>query len=147
MVAWNSKRQTCIASLTCQAEYMALSFAAKESIWLINNFKEILQATRPTLLSDNKSAIQIADNASSRKKSRHIQHEFHIINELVVKKKVYLEWTDSGNQLADIFTKPLGKINVAKFQKSMEDLWGGVLKNPKKVLENAEQNEYSYPQT
>ncbi|MBW0506605.1 hypothetical protein O181_046320 [Austropuccinia psidii MF-1] len=133
--------------LISYAEYMALSFAGKESIWLINNFKEILQATRPTLLSDNKSAIQIADNASSRKKSRHIQRKFHIINEFVVKKKVYLEWIDSGNQLADIFTKPLGKINVAKFQKSMEGLWGGVLKNPKKVLENEEQNEYSYPQT
>ncbi|MBW0538923.1 hypothetical protein O181_078638 [Austropuccinia psidii MF-1] len=136
MVAWNSRRQTCIASSTCQAEYMALSFAAKDNIWLINNFKEILQGTKPTLISDNKSAIQIADNASSRKKSRHIQREFHTINELVVKGKVDIEWTESRNQLADIFTKSLGKINVAKFRRSMEGLWGGVLKNPEKVLEN-----------
>ncbi|MBW0527798.1 hypothetical protein O181_067513 [Austropuccinia psidii MF-1] len=92
LVVWNSKRQTCIASSTCQAEYMALSFAAKEGLWLAQNIDSTLGKLQPTFLSNNKSAIQIATNAASRKKSRHIQREFYIINKMVIKKEVAIEW-------------------------------------------------------
>ncbi|MBW0523360.1 hypothetical protein O181_063075 [Austropuccinia psidii MF-1] len=120
MIAWNSKRQSCIASLTCQAKYMALSFAAKEALWLASNLEDIIGHQCPVLLSDNKSAIQIANNSSSKKKSRHIQREFHIINELVVNKKVAINWIASTKQMADIFTKAQGKNKTNQFRECME---------------------------
>ncbi|MBW0538940.1 hypothetical protein O181_078655 [Austropuccinia psidii MF-1] len=128
MLAWNSKRQSCIASSTCQAEYMALSFAAREVLWLVSNVEDVIGQQRPILMSDNKSAIQIANNSSSRKKSRHIDREFHIINEMVVNGKVTIEWIASAEQLADIFTKAQGKIKTRQFRDYMEGLWGGVLR-------------------
>ena len=33
-VSWRSKKQTCVATSTCQAEFIALCLAAKESIWI-----------------------------------------------------------------------------------------------------------------
>ncbi|MBW0538921.1 hypothetical protein O181_078636 [Austropuccinia psidii MF-1] len=125
MVAWNSKRQSCIASSTCQAEYMALSFAAKEALWLASNLEDVIGHQCPVLLSDNKSAIQIANNSSSKKKSRHIQREFHIINEMVVNKKVTINWIATAEQMADIFTKTQGKNKTKQFRECMEGLWGG----------------------
>ncbi|MBW0491160.1 hypothetical protein O181_030875 [Austropuccinia psidii MF-1] len=88
MVAWNSKQQSCIESSTFQAEYMALYFAAKEALWLASNLEDVIGHQCPVLLLDNKAAIQIANNSSRKKKSRQIQREFHVINELLVNKRV-----------------------------------------------------------
>ncbi|MBW0558793.1 hypothetical protein O181_098508 [Austropuccinia psidii MF-1] len=124
MVAWSSKRQSCIASSTCQAEYMALSFAAKEALWLASNLEDVIGHQCPVLLLDNKAAIQIANNSSSNKKSRHIQREFHVINELVVNRKVTINWIATTEQMADIFTKAQGKLKDNQFRRCMEGLWG-----------------------
>ncbi|MBW0537860.1 hypothetical protein O181_077575 [Austropuccinia psidii MF-1] len=121
-VTWNSKRQTCVASLTCQAEYMALSFAARAGIWLSQTIGVIHKGIVPILISDNKAAIQIASDSGSKKNSRHIQREFHLINELLTKKQVMISWTKSEEQKADIFTKKLGKLKVKRFN---EDIFGG----------------------
>ncbi|MBW0538569.1 hypothetical protein O181_078284 [Austropuccinia psidii MF-1] len=129
LVMWNLKRQSCIAASTCQAEYMVLSFGAKEALWLLRNVEGVTGHIRPTILSDNQSAVKIAENAGSRKNSRHIAREFHIINELVVNKKVNLEWVKTRHQLADIFTKSLGRVKIQSFIEAMGGLWGGVLKN------------------
>ncbi|MBW0531163.1 hypothetical protein O181_070878 [Austropuccinia psidii MF-1] len=128
MVAWSLKQQSCISSSTCQAKYMALSFAAKEALWLASNLEDVIGHQCPVLLS-NKAAIQIANNSSSKKKSRHIHRELHIINELVVNKKVTINWIATTEQMADIFTKAQGKLKTNQFRRCMEGLWGGVKKN------------------
>ncbi|MBW0463034.1 hypothetical protein O181_002749 [Austropuccinia psidii MF-1] len=118
-VMWDSKRQTCVASSTFQAEYMALAFGAKDFLWVVNNFKFVLGEVMPQLYSDNMAAIKVAGNDGSRKKARHIEREFHVINEMVVKKKVVLSWVGSKDQLADIFTKNLGGNKVQFFKKGV----------------------------
>ncbi|MBW0537727.1 hypothetical protein O181_077442 [Austropuccinia psidii MF-1] len=141
LVMWNSKRQSCIAASTCQAEYMALSFGAKEALWLLRNMEGVTGPITPTILSNNQSA----GNASSQKKSRHIEREFHIINELVVKKKVNLGWVDTKHQLADIFTKNLRRIKIKLFIEAMGGLWGGVLKEYAGTLETDNECEIHKP--
>ncbi|MBW0498090.1 hypothetical protein O181_037805 [Austropuccinia psidii MF-1] len=64
-ISWNSKQQTCVASLTCQAEYMALSLAARAGMWITQRMSAIQQGMVPALLLDNKAAIQIATNSGS----------------------------------------------------------------------------------
>ncbi|MBW0539433.1 hypothetical protein O181_079148 [Austropuccinia psidii MF-1] len=121
-VTWNSRRQTCVASSTCQAEYMALSFAARAGIWLSQAINTVFDGIVPTLISDNKAAIQIASDSGSRKNSRHIQREFHLINELLTTKRVTISWIKSEDQKADIFTKRLGKLKIKRFN---EDIFNG----------------------
>ncbi|MBW0508392.1 hypothetical protein O181_048107, partial [Austropuccinia psidii MF-1] len=118
-IAWNSKRQTCMASSTCQAECMAMSFAAKTRTWISQNVAAITGKITPILLSDNQSAVKIATNSGSRKNSRHIQREFHLINELITNQQVRIKWITSGDQKADIFTKKLAKIKVNEFCKGI----------------------------
>ncbi|MBW0514869.1 hypothetical protein O181_054584 [Austropuccinia psidii MF-1] len=59
-IAWQSKRQVTVASSTCQAEYMALSFASKECLWMANLFHPILAVTTPIIYSNNKTSVYIA---------------------------------------------------------------------------------------
>ncbi|MBW0481709.1 hypothetical protein O181_021424 [Austropuccinia psidii MF-1] len=115
-VMWNSKRQSCIALSTFQAEYMALAFEAKRFTWFIDNFACVLKYFVPTLYSDNMAAIKVENNEGSRNKAQHIEREFHVINEMVVKKKVVISWINSLDQLADIFTKNLAANKVEIFK-------------------------------
>ncbi|MBW0495338.1 hypothetical protein O181_035053 [Austropuccinia psidii MF-1] len=108
-VSWSSKRQTCIASSTCQAEYMALSLAARAALWMTQTISTIRDGMIPVLLSDSKEAIQIANNSGSLKDLRHIKWEFHLINEMITTGQVHLDWINSTEKKADIFTKRLGQ--------------------------------------
>ncbi|MBW0467149.1 hypothetical protein O181_006864 [Austropuccinia psidii MF-1] len=56
-IMWDSKRQTCVASSTFQAEYMTLAFGAKDFLWVINNFKFVLGDVMPQVYSENMVAI------------------------------------------------------------------------------------------
>ncbi|MBW0541448.1 hypothetical protein O181_081163 [Austropuccinia psidii MF-1] len=114
-ICWQLKRQATIASSTAQAEYMALSFAAKECLWMSNLFYMTLGNITLQLLSDNKTAIGISTESMSRKQTRHLVRDFNIINEYIIMKKLTLSWISTKNQLADIMTKALGYINVKSF--------------------------------
>lgn len=113
-IAWNAKRQTCVARSTCQAEYVALSLAAMESVWLRNLIAPFEKEMTPLILSDNKSAVKIAGDKSSMKRTRHIDREFHFINEQLCKNEASLQWISGSDQLADGFTKALGAVNHTK---------------------------------
>ncbi|POW16912.1 hypothetical protein PSHT_06591 [Puccinia striiformis] len=114
-VSWSSKRQSCIARSTCQAEYMALSFGAKDGQWLTSLVRQLFPVNPPTLLSDNRSAIAISSDCATRKNHRHIEREFHTINELLYLNKVVINWIGTNEQLADILTKALGWRKLKEF--------------------------------
>ncbi|KAK3042430.1 hypothetical protein RJ639_000154 [Escallonia herrerae] len=63
------------------------------------------------ILVDNKSTLELAQNPVFHERSKHIDTKYHFIRECVSKKEVELEYVQSQDQVADIFTKPL-KIDV-----------------------------------
>ncbi|MBW0573649.1 hypothetical protein O181_113364 [Austropuccinia psidii MF-1] len=79
-ISWQSKRQTTVASSTAQAEYMSLSFAVRECIWIANLFQPILGDLIPIMLSDNKTAVGISTVSMGRKQTQHLIREFNLIN-------------------------------------------------------------------
>lgn len=40
-ISWTSKRQTCVASSTCHAEYMALGKACRDAVWIRNLIEDL----------------------------------------------------------------------------------------------------------
>ena len=56
---------------------------------------------------DNKSAIAIAKNPVSHERSKHISIKCHFIREAQKKGEIQLHYCQTGEQLADIFTKEL----------------------------------------
>ena len=62
----------------------------------------------PTLiLCDNTSAINISKNPVMHSKKKHIPIKFHLLKEQVTEKNIKLEYVETKEQIADIFTKPL----------------------------------------
>ncbi|WVZ58331.1 hypothetical protein U9M48_008612 [Paspalum notatum var. saurae] len=63
----------------------------------------------PILRIDNKSGIELGKNPVLHSRSKHIDIKFHFIRDCVEKRQVILDQVGTSQQLADVFTKPLGK--------------------------------------
>ena len=59
------------------------------------------------IFCDNTSAINLSKNLVQHSKSKLIEIQYHFIRDLVEEKIVWLEFINTDNQKADIFTKPL----------------------------------------
>ena len=58
---------------------------------------------------DNTSAIKISKNLVLHSKTKHIPIKYHFLRKQVNEQKVKLEYVNTKEQVADIFTKPLPK--------------------------------------
>jgi hypothetical protein len=110
-VVWSAKRQPTVACSTVEAEYVAVSEASREAMWLRNLLQELgFKQSRSTLLNcDNKGAIRLALNPGTHQRTKHIDIKHHFIRELVENGTVELQYVESGRQLADVLTKGLPK--------------------------------------
>jgi hypothetical protein len=111
-VAWQSVKQQSIALSSCEAEYMAATTAACQAAWLRRLLGELLNQQEETvmLFIDNQSALQLVRNPVFHERTKHIDLRFHFIRECVEDGKVAVEHIGTTNQLADILTKSLGRI-------------------------------------
>ncbi|KAB5513672.1 hypothetical protein DKX38_027578 [Salix brachista] len=72
-VSWGSNLQKTVSLSTTEAEYIAVSEAAKEMIWLQNFLEELGKERQSgTLHSDSQSAIFLAKNPAYHSRTKHI---------------------------------------------------------------------------
>lgn len=65
---------------------------------------------------DNQSTIVLIKNGIINRRSKHIDVKFRFVHELVRVGVVNLKYCPTGDQLADVFTKPLNTVKFAKFR-------------------------------
>ncbi len=65
---------------------------------------------------DNQSAIKLIKNPVYHKRTKHIDVKYHFIREKYQDKTVNIEYVNSNEQLADIFTKALPRDKFEKFR-------------------------------
>ena len=106
-VSWSSKKQKCVALSTAEAEYIVLSSAAQESVWLRQLITELGSSPEmPTIIfEDNQSTIAMTKNPQFHGRAKHIEIKHHFIREQVSNGKVQLEYCPTTEMTADILTK------------------------------------------
>ena len=78
-ITWQSKKQSCVALSTVEAEHVALAGAAQEAIWLRQLNQELTGKTEPvTIHEDNQSTIAIAKNPQFHRRVKHINIKYHL---------------------------------------------------------------------
>ena len=68
---------------------------------------------------DNTSAINLSKNLIMHSITKHIEIRHHFLRDHVQKGNCILEFVDTKNQLADIFTKPLPKENFFAIRREL----------------------------
>eukprot|EP00253_Pinus_taeda_P011776 PITA_11776 len=107
---WCSKKQHIVALYLAEAEYQALCAAACEVAWLYRLLQDVgEEQTEATVINcDNQSSNKLAYNPVFHKNTKHIYTQFHFLRERVQSKEICVEYCNSCDSMADIFTKPLG---------------------------------------
>lgn len=120
-ISWASRRQSCVATSTFHAEYMALGVAPRESVWIQNLLMDVFQSRFVTTIRcDNTAAIKVAYDVHLTKQSHHVSREFHFVNEQIHDGHLKVDWIDSPRQKADILTKALGNILFGTMKKLIQ---------------------------
>ncbi len=98
-----------MALSTAEAEYVALSSAAQEAVWLRRLLLELkFEQTDPIVMfEDNQAAISLSYNPQFHGRSKHIDIRHHFIREKVNDKTIVLKYCPSECMLADMLTKGL----------------------------------------
>jgi hypothetical protein len=107
-VSWNSRAQkTCVLSST-KAEYMALSDACRQLVWMCSLLWEMrIFIYDIPLCGDNQGSIFLASNTVQEKRTKHIDLCCHYIREVVDQCKVKIYFVPMDQNPADMFTKNL----------------------------------------
>ena len=110
-VAFAAKRLKVVATSSAEAEYAAASCSCKEIAFVRNVCHELqLRLHGPVCLAvDNEAAIKIANNRGVTGRTKHFGDAIHYLRHMIDHAVVRLRYVSTHDQLADGFTKPLGK--------------------------------------
>jgi hypothetical protein len=119
-VSWASRKQNCVTLSSMEAEYVALSEACQEVVWLRELFEELgIPQESPTIIhEDNQSCIKFVANEKMSKRSKHINTKKNYVKELNGS-TVNLKYCPSADMVADCLTKPLPVVKIQKFNNEM----------------------------
>lgn len=108
-ISWESRKQRTIALSSTEAEYMAVTDAAKEAIYLINFLKDLglPDLARVTIFNDNQGAGKLAENPVFHSRSKHIDVRHHFIRDVLKRHPVKLLYLPTEQMIADALTKGL----------------------------------------
>jgi len=110
-IAWNSKKQSCVAISTAESEIVAASACAQEALWFTSLLTELgLAPTQPIVIhEDNAGAIVLAETSVTGKRTKHIDVRYHFINDAVKQNRIALRKIETKKNIADLFTKALAR--------------------------------------
>nr|GEZ39942.1 hypothetical protein [Tanacetum cinerariifolium] len=113
LISWSSKRQKSANISSKKAEYIALSGCCAQILWMRSQLSDYgLAFNKIPMYCDNKSAIALCCNNVQHSRSKHIGIRYHFIKEQVENGVIELYFVNTEYQLADLFTKALGRDRI-----------------------------------
>ena len=110
LISWHSKKQNSVALSTAEAEYVAAGSCCTQILWMKQTLEDYdLRYDHIPIRCDNTSAINLTKNPIQHSRTKHIEIRHHFIRDHVLNNDICLEFVDTNNQIADIFTKPLSE--------------------------------------
>ena len=112
-----------MADSTCESEYIAVSEASKEAIWL-KNFIEDLGVV-PTIkepmeiFCDNEGAVALTKEPRDHGRSRHIDRKYHFIIHKIEEGHLVVRRVSSEENPADPLTKGLSRVKHNQHARSI----------------------------
>lgn len=119
LVNWISRKQSRVATSTCEAEILSIQDGVNESEFLRNFAVELdlFNSSKEAvlLLNDNVSAIKTVESGGKHDRNKHYKNRINRITRALDEGVIKIEYRETKLMLADCLTKPL-------LDKSLSDL-------------------------
>ncbi|WVZ84568.1 LOW QUALITY PROTEIN: hypothetical protein U9M48_031593, partial [Paspalum notatum var. saurae] len=117
LVSWSSRKQSSVATSTCEAEYVAAASCCSQILWMLATLRDYgLTYGRIPILCDSSSAISVAKNPVLHSRTKHIDVRYHFLRDNYEKGMIDIVKVASENQEADILTKHLDLETFARLR-------------------------------
>ena len=122
-ISWKSQKQSVVATSTTEAEYIGLSNASREALYLtqlLHDFRLDPTLYDPALLyGDNQASIALSKNPKFHERAKHIRVHYHLIRDLVETNKIDLRYKATSEMIADSLTKALPRPALVRHREEM----------------------------
>ncbi|XP_042939352.1 uncharacterized mitochondrial protein AtMg00810-like [Carya illinoinensis] len=110
-ISWSAKKQNTVSRSSSEAEYRAMASTTAELTCISFLLRDlgVTLPSAPILFCDNLSALHMTANLVFHARSKHIEIDYHFVPERVALGLLHTRHIPASSQLADIFTKPLGR--------------------------------------
>lgn len=119
VVSFKSYRQRLVTLSSTEAEYIAITYAAKEAAWirrLLNQVGYIGNDLKPTaLFTDNLPALSMVSKDGHHERTKHIDNYYKYAKQEQKDGNILLQHIPGSQMPADGLTKPLEKLDHAEF--------------------------------
>ncbi|CAH9084555.1 unnamed protein product [Cuscuta europaea] len=118
IISWKSAKQKCVSRSSTEAEYRAMTNASAELLWFHNILSElgISISVPPQLFCDNQGATYLCTSQVFHSRMKHLALDFYFVRELIEHGQLQVNHISTKCQIANILTKPLGKLQFHQFR-------------------------------
>jgi hypothetical protein len=116
-ICHKSSKQRLVTTSTTEAEYVGLTFCAKEAAWLVRLLHQLNyvgdDAAPLQLYGDNQPSIDLVASEGHHERTKHVDIYYYYIKDAVKDGKIKLTHVPTAEMAADGLTKPLDKTKHA----------------------------------
>jgi transposase InsO family protein len=107
-ISWGSIKQKTVAASTVEAEFMAISAAVKEALWMQKLMRCLGKEVRPLqIYCDSQGAIALAKGEAISARSKHIAVHYFFSRDRITSGEISLSYLRTNEMPADVLTKAL----------------------------------------
>ncbi|KAG8479138.1 hypothetical protein CXB51_029778 [Gossypium anomalum] len=117
-ISWKATLQTTVALSTTEAEYMAITEACKEAIWLKGLFSELNEDLQiSTVFCDSQSVIFFTKDQVFHERTKDIDIRYHFVRDIIARGDIVVSKISTHENPADMMTKSLP---ITKFEHCLD---------------------------
>lgn len=119
-ISWVSKKQKSVALSSTEAEYMSITEACKEAMYLRRLVCEITDELYTiNVFNDNQGALKLSMNNVFHNRTKHIDIRYHFCRDCVSNNIIKLQYLETAKMPADLLTKSLHSVKHYCFLKAL----------------------------
>ena len=111
-ISWSLKKQHVVALSRTMVKYIMQTHMAKEGLWQHSFLWELHSVPNDplTINCDNQGTITFTKDNKFYIYTKHINMHYHFFHEVVKDRKIIVYYIPTGDNISDIFTKPLAEL-------------------------------------
>lgn len=110
-ICWEARKQRTVALSSVEAEYMAISEATKEAIYLRDMLRDLKESCEKIVLFNDSQGAQrlVCSTIAHHNRTKHIDLRHHFIRERCAAGDIEIKYMPTKDMPADILTKGLSR--------------------------------------